>query len=83
MAPNHSPLSARAEVAWLQVLCSEDDVPPCGMGLRFTRASSPVRQFIRGFVAEQQKKKTTSQVAGNNYLFLDHKLPRNKIILNE
>ena len=57
MAPNHSPLSARVEVAWLQVLCSEEDVPPCGMGLRFTRASSTVRQFIRGFVAEQQKEK--------------------------
>ena len=55
VAPNHSPLSASAEVAWLQVVCSDKDLPPCGMGIRFTRVSSSVRQFIRGFVAAQKK----------------------------
>ena len=54
LAPNRSTISARAEVAWLQVYCSEKDVPPCGMGVRFTRASREVRQFIRGFVAEHR-----------------------------
>jgi hypothetical protein len=55
VTPNHSPLSASAEVAWLQVLCAEKDVPPCGMGIRFTRVSSDVRQYIRTFVATQKK----------------------------
>lgn len=59
LAPNRTTLSARAEVAWLQVYCSEKDVPPCGMGVRFTRAPRAVRQFIEGFIAEhrdQEKK---------------------------
>lgn len=58
VAPNHTTLSARAEVAWLQVFCSEDDVPPCGMGIRFTRASRSVRQYIQGFIAENRGKKS-------------------------
>lgn len=57
MAPNHSTLSARAEVAWLQVRCNEKDIPPCGMGVRFTRASGSVRQFIKYFVAQHYEKK--------------------------
>lgn len=61
VAPNHSPLSANAEVAWLQVLCSEKDVPPCGMGIRFTRVSSSVRQYIHGFVAAQKKENRASR----------------------
>ena len=61
VAPNHSPLSASAEVAWLQVLCAEKDVPPCGMGIRFTRVSSDVRQYIRTFVATQKKENQASK----------------------
>jgi hypothetical protein len=61
VTPNHSPLSASAEVAWLQVLCAEKDVPPCGMGIRFTRVSSAVRQYIRTFVAAQKKKNQASK----------------------
>ena len=57
MAPNHSTLSARAEVAWLQVQCDQKDIPPCGMGVRFTRASGSVRQFIKYFVAEHYEKR--------------------------
>lgn len=57
VAPNHSPLSASAEVAWLHVFCSKDDVPPCGMGVKFTRASRSVRQFIRDFVAGHHEEK--------------------------
>jgi hypothetical protein len=61
VAPNHSPLSASAEVAWLQVICSDKDVPPCGMGVRFTRVSSTVRQYIRGFIATQKKENQGSK----------------------
>jgi hypothetical protein len=53
VAPDHSPLIARAEVAWLQVCRTEKDIPACGMGIRFTRASRVVRQFIQSFVAAQ------------------------------
>jgi hypothetical protein len=61
VTPNHSPLSASAEVAWLQVLCAEKGVPPCGMGIRFTRVSSDVRQYIRTFVATQKKENQASK----------------------
>ena len=61
LAPNRGTLSARAEVAWLQVQCSEKDVPPCGMGVRFTRAPRTVRQFIQGFIAEHRKRKKNLQ----------------------
>jgi hypothetical protein len=57
VAPNHTPLIASAEVAWLHVFCSDDNIPPCAMGIRFTRASRNVRQFIRGFITEHVKKK--------------------------
>jgi hypothetical protein len=62
VTPNHSPLSASAEVAWLQVLCVGKDVPPCGMGIRFTRVSSAVRQYIRTFVATQKKENQVSKL---------------------
>ena len=61
LAPNHTTLSARAEVAWLQVYCSEKDVPPCGMGVRFTRAPRAVREFIQGFIAEHRDQKKNPQ----------------------
>ena len=61
VAPNHSPLSASAEVAWLQVICSDKNLPPCGMGVRFTRVSGTVRQYIRGLVAGQHKKNAAGQ----------------------
>ena len=54
VAPNHSPLAASAEVAWLQVGCSDKNLPPYGMGVRFTRVSTTVRQYIHGFVAAQK-----------------------------
>ena len=51
IAPNHSPLSASAEVIWLHVHCLENDIPPCGMGLRFTRVSRTDRKFLRSVIA--------------------------------
>jgi hypothetical protein len=35
----------------------EKDIPPCGMGVRFTRAPGSVRQFIKYFVAQHYEKK--------------------------
>lgn len=52
VAPNHSPLSANAEVVWLNVRCFEKDVPPCGIGIRFTRVSRTDRQFLRSVLAK-------------------------------
>ena len=51
LAPNHSTLSANAEVVWLQVHCLEDNIPPCGMGIRFTRVSRTDRQFLRSVIS--------------------------------
>lgn len=52
LAPNHSTLSANAEVVWLHVHCLEEDIPPCGMGIRFTRVSRTDRQFLRSVIAQ-------------------------------
>jgi hypothetical protein len=50
MVPNHTPLNARAEVAWLRVNCSKKDTPPCGIGIRFTNVSNRDRQVLRSFM---------------------------------
>ncbi len=52
VAPNHSTLSANAEVVWLHVHCLQDDIPPCGIGIRFTRVSRIDRQFLRNVLAK-------------------------------
>ena len=54
VVPNHRPLSASAEVAWLHVCCDDKDLPPCGMGIRFTRVARTDRQFIRDLIAKSQ-----------------------------
>jgi hypothetical protein len=48
VAPSHRTLSASAEVVWLHVHCFEDNIPPCGVGIRFTRVSRTDRQFLCG-----------------------------------
>ena len=60
VAPNHSTLSASAEVVWLHVHCVEDDIPPCGLGIRFTRVSRTDRQFLCG-VAEKDSQPKGAQ----------------------
>jgi len=52
LVPNHSPLKANAEVAWLSVKCAEGGTPPCGMGIRFTRVSKSDREFINGHILQ-------------------------------
>jgi len=56
LVPNHSPLKANAEVAWLSVKCTEGGIPPCGMGIRFTRVSKSDREFINGCILQSFRK---------------------------
>lgn len=52
VVPNRHPLSANAEVAWLHVCCDDKELPPCGMGVRFTRIPRADRQFIHDLIAK-------------------------------
>ncbi len=64
MAPNRHSLNISAEVAWSNPLGSEEDIPPCGVGLRFTRISPTDRQFLREVIAAHYEKKI-NRVAEN------------------
>jgi Tfp pilus assembly protein PilZ len=64
MAPNRKSLNISAEVAWSNPLCSEEDRPPCGVGLRFTSISPADRQYLRHVIAEHYEKKL-SRIAEN------------------
>ena len=64
MAPNRNSLNISAEVAWSNPLCSEEDKPPCGVGLRFTSISPVDRQYLRNVIAEHYGKKL-SRIAEN------------------
>ncbi|MGB6377577.1 MAG: PilZ domain-containing protein [Syntrophobacteria bacterium] len=57
MVPNHSPLDTNAEVAWLSVKCTERGIPPCGMGIRFTRVSKSDREIINGHILQSPRSK--------------------------
>jgi hypothetical protein len=52
VVPNRHPLSSNAEVAWLHVCCDDNELPPCGMGVRFTRIPRADRQFIHDLIAK-------------------------------
>lgn len=52
MSPAQSPVSASAEVTWLQVSCSQKGTLPCGMGVRFVRISKKDRSHISQAVNE-------------------------------
>jgi hypothetical protein len=64
MAPNRNSINISAEVAWSNSLCSEEDDPPCGVGIRFTRISPADRQYLRNVIAEHYGKKL-SRIAEN------------------
>lgn len=57
IVPNHSPLNANAEIAWLGVRCTEGGIPPCGMGIRFTRVSKSDREIINGHILQSPRSK--------------------------
>lgn len=52
MAPNRNSLNISGEVAWSNPLSTEDDSPPCGVGIRFTSISPPDRQYLRELITE-------------------------------
>jgi Tfp pilus assembly protein PilZ len=64
MAPNRNSINISAEVAWSNPLCSEEDDPPCGVGIRFTRISPADRQYLRNVIAEHYGRKL-SRIAEN------------------
>ena len=57
MAPNRNSLNISGEVAWSNPLCTEDDSPPCGVGIRFTSISQTDRQYLRDLIAEHYGRK--------------------------
>ncbi len=57
MPPNRHSLNISAEVAWSNPLSSEDDSPPCGVGIRFTRISPADRQYLRDMITEHYGRK--------------------------
>ncbi len=57
MAPNRNSLNISGEVAWSNPLCSEEDSPPCGVGIRFTSIAPADRQYLRDIIATHYGKK--------------------------
>lgn len=57
MAPNRNSINISAEVAWSNPLGSEEDDPPCGVGIRFTRISPADRQYLRNVIVEHYGRK--------------------------
>ena len=57
MAPNRNSLNIAAEVAWSNPLCSEEDKPPCGVGIQFTSISPIDRQYLRDIITAHYGKK--------------------------
>ncbi len=64
IVPNHSPLIARAKVAWLSVNCTENGVFPCGMGIRFTRVARRDREFLSSLVSGSREEVIATSLAG-------------------
>jgi hypothetical protein len=52
IVPNSKTIKVFFEVVWLQVDCSVNNIPPCGMGIRFYRVSRTDRQFLSSFLAK-------------------------------
>ena len=51
VVPNRRTLKVFFEVVWLRVDCSANNIPPCGMGIRFYRVSRTDRHFLHSFLA--------------------------------
>ena len=52
MAPDRKSLNISGEVAWSNPLSTEEDSPPCGVGIRFTSISPTDRQYLRNLITE-------------------------------
>lgn len=57
IVPNRKTFTVYFEVVWLRIDCSVDDMPPCGMGIRFTRVSSTERQYLTEIISKHYQKK--------------------------
>jgi hypothetical protein len=57
IVPNSKTFTVYFEVVWLRVDCSVGDIPPCGMGIRFTRVSSFDRQYLTEVISNYYQKK--------------------------
>ena len=57
MAPDRKSLNISGEVAWSNPLSSEEDSPPCGVGIRFTSIAPADRQYLRDIIATHYGKK--------------------------
>jgi hypothetical protein len=53
LAPDREAMKLESAVIWLQVDCSEKDILPCGVGIRFTRVSKPDREFLTSWIETQ------------------------------
>ena len=65
MAPNRNSINISAEVAWSNPICSDEDSPPCGVGIRFTRISPADRQYLKDVIAEYYGRKLTRMAEKN------------------
>ena len=62
MAPNRNSINISAEVAWSNPICSDEDSPPCGVGIRFTRISPADREYLKDMITEYYSRKLTRMV---------------------
>lgn len=61
MVPGHRSVNLRAEVAWLQVSCTQNRALPCGMGVRFLRVSKRDYGYLAQMVNEHNGEKVAPE----------------------
>jgi hypothetical protein len=57
IVPDRKTFTVYFEVVWLRVDCSVSEVPPCGMGIRFTRVFRTDRQYLTEIISSHYQKK--------------------------
>jgi len=53
VAPDREPIEVKSAVSWSQVDFCQNDIFPCGVGIRFTEVSEPDRAFLTGWIESQ------------------------------
>jgi hypothetical protein len=53
LVPDREAIKLKSAVIWLHVDCSEKDILPCGVGIRFTGVSRPDREFLTSWIKSQ------------------------------
>jgi hypothetical protein len=59
LVPDREAIRLKSAVIWLHVDCSEKDILPCGVGIRFTGVSRPDREFLRSWIKSQLRVSTS------------------------